>query len=233
MKNNHRIKVKIMKFASILFISLSILLVMFFTFEGKIREFVYKVNPNTVNLVRVSIYAVEHHDLEMMMKYLPLAIDSPDFVEAVNENKLFISRNVQFKENAMKAEFTYYAFVLELAFTYLKEYKYENHDELATRFINAQYPDFVDIGFSYYINRLHRYKLNDNECKKFLEVLNRNTPELIDLKVENEEIIYLNIYSLLINQVTYNYLSDYEEASKYHERSSKLAIEYNKIKEGK
>ena len=233
MKNNQKTNVRMTMIASILFVLISILLVMMFTYEGQVKEFIYKTNPNTVNLIKVSIYAVEHHDLEMIKKYVPLAIESDDFENIVNKNKLYISRNVQFKESAMKAEFTQYAFLLELAFTYLQEDNLENNDDLVKRFLNAQYPDFVDIALSYYIDRLHRYRLNENECKKFLEILNNNTPEMIDLKVENEEIIYLNIYSLLIHQVTYSYLDDYEEALKWHDQWSKLAIEYNKIKDGK
>ena len=55
MKNNQKTNVRMTMIASILFVLISIFLVMMFTYEGQVKEFIYKTNPNTVNLIKVSI----------------------------------------------------------------------------------------------------------------------------------------------------------------------------------
>ena len=234
MRNNPRTKVNIMKFASILFISLSILLVMFFTFEGKIREFVYNVNPNTVNLVRVSIYAVEHHDLRMIKKYLPLAIDSPDFEEVVNENKFFTSKYVRYKEYARSSHFTNYVFVLELSFTYLKEDDNDNFSDISTRLFVELVSDAIAAETRlYYYDSLERYKLSIENCETLLREIEGFAPKPEKIEIEFDDTIMVYLRSLYFKQLTYDYLGDVERAQQYNNEIIRLAEEYNKVKEGK
>lgn len=231
MKNNTRINVKILKSISILILTFTLFLIMLFVFEGKIREFAYKVNPNTANLVRVSIYAVEHHDMEMIRKYLPLAIESPDFDEVVNKEELYVTTNSLSNENLHSAEMTYYVFSVELALAFLQEESISEFSIMSSKLFGEQLFDSAKRW--YLIESIIRYKNSGINYRFFLEKLDENTPQLIEVKLENEEAILLNIYNYSIKQETYYHFGDFDNYSKFNSEMIKLAIEYNKIKEGK